>query len=125
MAGLRRASLVAIHAALECYLSSFAEAPSPSRPEGFQPRGIMDNLLHVVVSPESDDSVVPFEDMKSMRIFQEECMVIGGPSSFFSYFFSTFFPCYPILMILLVKYAAAIRYVALKINAFVCPQFNI
>jgi hypothetical protein len=86
MAGLRRASLVAIHAALECYLSSFAEAPSPSRPEGFQPRGIMDNLLHVVVSPESDDSVAPFEGMKSMRIFQEECMVIGGPSSFLFFF---------------------------------------
>ena len=74
MAGLRRTSIVVIHAALECYLSSFAM----QNHEVFQPRGIMDSLLHVL-SPERDKSLVHFEEaeeMRSMHIFQEECMVM-------------------------------------------------
>ena len=77
VAGLRRASLVVIHAALECYLSSFAGTPRQNH-EVFQPRGIMDSLLHVL-SPERDKSFVHFEEaeeMRSMHIFQEECMVM-------------------------------------------------
>lgn len=76
MVGLRRASLVAIHAALECYLSSFAGTPRQNH-EVFQPRGIMDSLLHVL-SPERDKNMVHFEEaeeLRSMHVFQEECMV--------------------------------------------------
>eukprot|EP01036_Dinobryon_divergens_P028866 gene28866-37877_t len=69
---------LAIHAALECYLSSFAGTPRQNH-EVFQPRGIMDSLLHVL-SPERDKNMVHFEEaeeLRSMHVFQEECMVVA------------------------------------------------
>ena len=82
--GVRRAALVAIHAALECFLSTFFSTSTSHA--AYNPRGILDSLANLsALSVEreigrsgTDGLLVPGESDGSevcLHVFEEESMV--------------------------------------------------